>query len=116
MEKNQDQNPTTVRLTENAQAIKDNLSPVFGLKNILSAGLLLFDRLSSDDQKKLITEANIFISESPRAQIQKIKDMVLNMKGADIRLLSEAESRELQKLRAALSPEPKEQIKKRKKG
>jgi len=49
---------TTVNLSEKAQAYKDDLAPVFGLKNILSAGLLLFGRLSSDQQKRIIAEAN----------------------------------------------------------
>jgi len=45
---------TTVNLTEIAQAIKEDLAPIFGLKNILSAGLLLFSRLSDSNQKKTI--------------------------------------------------------------
>lgn len=51
-------NTTTVVLTEKAQIIKEDLAPVFGLKNILSAGLLLFGRLKSDEQKSTIAEAN----------------------------------------------------------
>ena len=49
---------TTVNLTEKAQLIKEDLAPVFGLKNILSGGLLLFGRLNSDEQKSTIAEAN----------------------------------------------------------
>lgn len=49
---------TTVILTEKAQEIKEDLAPVFGLKNILSAGLILVGRLSSDNQKSTIAEAN----------------------------------------------------------
>lgn len=52
------ENPTTVRLSESVQKIKDRLSPIYGLKNILSAGILLFSRLSSDEQKKVIAEAH----------------------------------------------------------
>ena len=51
-------NVTTVRLSEKAQAIKEDLTPVFGLKNILSAGLILFGKLTSDQQKRAISEAN----------------------------------------------------------
>jgi len=51
-------NITTVRLSEKAFEIKKELALVFGLKNILSAGLLLFGRLSSDQQKRIIAEAN----------------------------------------------------------
>ena len=49
---------TTVPLSENAQKIKMELTPVFGLKNILSAGLILFGKLTSDQQKQAIAESN----------------------------------------------------------
>jgi len=49
---------TTVNLSEKAQAIKDDLAPLFGLKNILSAGLILFGNLTSDQQKRAIAESN----------------------------------------------------------
>jgi len=49
---------TTVNLTEKAQIIKEDLAPIYGLKNILSAGLILFGKLSSDLQKHTIHEAN----------------------------------------------------------
>ena len=49
---------TTVVLNESVQEIKDELSPIYGLKNILSAGLLLFSRLSDSEQKKIIAEVN----------------------------------------------------------
>lgn len=51
-------NPTTVHLTATARAIKEQMVPIFGLKNILSAGLVLFYRLTSDEQKRVIAEAN----------------------------------------------------------
>lgn len=51
-------NPTTVRLAESVRKIKDELSPIYGLKNILSAGLLLFSRLSDTEQKGTIVEVN----------------------------------------------------------
>jgi len=41
-----------------AQVIKDQLAPVYGLKNIISAGLFLFDNLSSDEQKNTIQEVS----------------------------------------------------------
>ena len=53
-----EKNPTTVRLTEVAQVIKDDLVPVFGLKNILSAGLVLFGDLSDTEQKQVVRRAN----------------------------------------------------------
>lgn len=51
-------NTTTVVLNKTVQKIKDELAPVFGLKNILSAGLLLFSRLSDSEQKKTIAEVH----------------------------------------------------------
>jgi len=45
---------TTVVLSESVQALKDELAPIYGLKNILSAGLLLFSRLSDTEQKKIL--------------------------------------------------------------
>lgn len=50
--------PTSVTLNETVQKIKDELAPVYGLKNILSAGLLLFSRLPDSEQKKVVTEIN----------------------------------------------------------
>ncbi len=52
------QRQTTVILAEFAQSIKDRLAPVFGLKNILSAGLVLFDEQSDSEQKRIIREVN----------------------------------------------------------
>lgn len=49
---------TTVILTEKAQFIKDDLAPIFGLKNIISAGLILFGKLTDANQKEIINEAN----------------------------------------------------------
>ncbi len=51
-------NTTTVVLTEAAQAVKDDLAPVFGLKNILSAGLIMFGKLTDSEQKKVVKQAN----------------------------------------------------------
>ena len=56
-------NPTTVRLNETAKKIKEKQTPYWGLKNILSAGLLLFDRLSDSEQKKAIADVNLLPSE-----------------------------------------------------
>ncbi|HUV72292.1 MAG TPA: hypothetical protein VMW25_04730 [Clostridia bacterium] len=56
-------NPTTVRFTEKAKPLKDELAPIYGLKNIVSAGVLLFYRLSDSEQKKAILEANESIEQ-----------------------------------------------------
>lgn len=51
-------NTTTVVLTDSAQEIKEDLAPIYGLKNILSAGIVLFGQLDSDQQKQIIRIAN----------------------------------------------------------
>ena len=54
---------TTVILTKKAQEIKYDLAPIYGLKNILSAGLLLFNKLTDKQQKDAIRNANDVIKE-----------------------------------------------------
>ena len=52
---------TTVVLTKKAQEIKFDLAPIYGLKNILSAGLMLFGKLTDRQQKEAIRMANEFV-------------------------------------------------------
>ena len=79
------ENPTTVRLNETAQKIKERQSSFFGLKNILSAGLLLFDRLSDSEQKKAIADVNLLPSEEEIAMEifkkgdLKVRNKILHM-------------------------------------
>jgi len=71
-------NPTTVRLNKNMQKIKDELSPVYGLKNILSAGILIFSKLSAEDREKAIAETkskNIEITKLPASEIRTVRDV-----------------------------------------
>lgn len=56
---------TTVNLTKKAQVIKEDLAPVFGLKNILSAGLLVFGKLTTTEQKVVIKQANGSLEAEP---------------------------------------------------
>ncbi|MDD5328046.1 MAG: hypothetical protein PHY02_09595 [Phycisphaerae bacterium] len=51
-------NTTTVVLNSDLQKIKNELASVYGLKNVLSAGLLLFSRLSAEDRQRIIAEVN----------------------------------------------------------
>ena len=48
--------PTSIVLNAFCQEIKGELTPIYGLKNILSAGLLLFSQLSDTEQKRAIAE------------------------------------------------------------
>jgi len=113
-------NPTTVVLAEKAQRIKDDLAPIFGLKNILSAALLLFGKLSDTEQKQAITEANGAKKEAmpPTApeyvDINKaIDDVTYYVK---FKLPSAEEQKKLRELRKMLGPESKKQKKKNKSG
>lgn len=98
-------NPTTVNLTESAEIIREKLSPVFGLKNVLSAGLILFDRLSAQHQKDIIAQAN---SQKPA---QKDRKLDINQAIEDVKyyvkfkLPGPEESKRLQDLRKTLEAE-----------
>ena len=62
---------TTVVLTEKAQEIKYDLAPIYGLKNILSAGLILFGQLTDSRQKAAIAEANGLKAPYPALAAQR---------------------------------------------
>lgn len=47
---------TSVVLTAEAQAIKQALSPVYGLKGLLSSALVLFNDLTPKEQKDIVTK------------------------------------------------------------
>ena len=49
---------TTVHLTERAQVVKGDLAPIYGLKNILSAGLILLSKVPREKREDVIAEAN----------------------------------------------------------
>ena len=63
---------TTIILNESIQKFKDELSPIYGLKNIISAGLLLFSRLSDTEQKKTIAEVNRLEAEDVVAAAEEL--------------------------------------------
>jgi len=64
---------TTVNLTKDAQRIKYDLAPIYGLKNILSAGLVLFNKLDGNEKQKLISEINKTVSDAELAYQQEIR-------------------------------------------
>lgn len=57
--------PTTVRFSDSVQKIKEELCPVYGLKNSLSAGLVLLHSLPAAEQKKVIVLINESSPMSP---------------------------------------------------
>jgi len=126
-------NQTTVVLTKAAQEVKDNLAPIFGLKNILSAGLLLFRELSPQQREELIAKSNNEQLKNPILQkSQTIRDVLKNLAqekkeqpGGDLELpetVIKIEPADLDKLIKLLGPEPSpsegrsEPQKKRKRG
>ena len=64
---------TSVELTENAQKIKNELVKAFGLKNILSAGLFVLNKLSTLDVSRIVSEVNEdFVEFDPYADRYKL--------------------------------------------
>ena len=114
---------TTVDLTEIAQSIKKGLMPIFGLKNVLSAGLLLFSKLSAEQQKHAIAEANGLQVESEPTEkktlqgaLDMIKEMVEVEKqqpGTIFRVLTTEEQSVINEFRKLIEPKlkPKKKLK-----
>ena len=67
-------NKTTVDLTDVAKAVKDKYMPVYGLKNCLSAGLMLLGKLSTDQRENIILECTKPLT--PDQQIDTLTDAV----------------------------------------
>ena len=68
---------TAVNLNEFVQKLKDELAPIYGLKNILSAGIVLFSRLSDSEQKRIVAEVN------KMAQASQLADEIVSGAEAD---------------------------------
>lgn len=116
---------TTVNLTEKAQLIKVDLAPLFGLKNILSAGLILMDRLSADEQKAIIAEANgiEYVEPAEKAAffarwcIKLYQDLSSKNFAVSLQFLSDEESKAVREMLNAINPEIQYlKTKKRKRG
>ena len=109
-------NPTSVVLNESVQQVKDELSPIYGLKNILSAGLLIFSRLSAEEQKQFIAEVNGFPLYTTKTDERgQLKNLLNTIATTHYKILSKEESQLLRELRKTLGPEPEKQ-KRRAKG
>ena len=110
-------NPTSVVLNETVQKIKDELAPIYGLKNILSAGLAIFGRLSADEQKKAIAEVNSPTQEDTEDKPKKTDGQVsramyvLKEMSADgllhIEFLSDEDRKAAEELAELMRPETK---------
>jgi len=103
---------TTVDLTDIAQSIKDSLTPIFGLKNILSAGLLVFSRLSAEDQKQVVQEASggKIAPATPKslqntiAMIKEMLEVEKQQPGTVFRVLSLDEQKIIDEFRQVMAP------------
>jgi len=62
---------TTIVLDESLQKTKDELAAVYGLKNLVSAGILLFSRLSTVKQVEAIKDVYGFILKEKKQKPPK---------------------------------------------
>ena len=72
---------TTVVLAKSLESIKEKLMPIYGLKNILSAGLLLFSKLSDSEQKKIINDVHKMGSKNKKTTPSQKRAEVKNALG-----------------------------------
>ena len=115
-------NPTTVNLTDRAQPLKEELAPIFGLRNVLSAGLLLFSRLSAAEQRRIVAEVNdIEIADPSEGAAESVRYSIKRMQALDDRdlavafqFLSKEENRAVKQMLDALAPEKRAASRKRK--
>ncbi len=114
--------PTTVNLTDRAQPLKEELAPIFGLRNVLSGGLLLFSRLSAAEQRRIIAEVNdIELADPSEEAAESVRYTIKRMQALDDRdlavafqFLSKAENRAVKQMLDALNPEKQTASRKRK--
>ena len=62
---------TTIVLPEELQPLKNELASIYGLKNVISAGLLLFSELSDSQQKAAIRRIRQIEGELLKKKITK---------------------------------------------
>lgn len=73
---------TSVVLTPEALAIKNELSPAYGLKGLLSAALIEFAKRSPKEREALVGKANKKQGQSDR-QEEWVRQFILNRLAAD---------------------------------
>jgi len=108
---------TTIVLNKSVQKIKDELTPIYGLKNIVSAGLLLFSKLSDSEQKKIIAEVGkkpVTVKsgylvpknkkEAIRALLRSLKKTAETEPMTVIKILSQEDQKVVNELRELLAP------------
>jgi len=101
---------TTVILSPCIEKIKQELMGVYGLKNIISAGLHLFSKLTGEDQKQLIIQIN---HSEPVDKKKVLTEMIENIKilntvekpGTVIQILNKEEQELVTRLKTLLGPD-----------
>ena len=105
---------TTIVLNESVQKIKDELSNIYGLKNTLSAGLLLFSELSDAKQKEAIKRLKSLdkIDKKHTEKTPAVSDALIQLKqsisenpGEIIKILSPEEQKILQSFLDTVKPD-----------
>jgi hypothetical protein len=100
-------------LWQSVWSISERLEKIFSLKAILSAGILVFDKLSAEQKQEMIAEANGIIKTEKKTEptisesIETIKTFVR------YKIPSANEQREIESLRQALEAEPKKELKRK---
>ena len=97
---------TSVVFTLKAKGIKNRLSPVFGLRTIVSAGLVLFDRLSDEEKIELIKSLKAEDKESRTEGKNKTKpDKIIETFRKSARKLITMKSKDFTTIIAQLTPD-----------
>lgn len=98
---------TSIDLTPIAWKIKDKYAPDIGLKELISAGLVLFSKASDEQRANAIRDA-----KKPWSKEEEISDAKMrlnklldNLDKTHIQILSEYDSQQLEKLRKLIGPE-----------
>lgn len=102
---------TTVVLSPQVEKIKQELMSVYGLKNVISAGLSLFSKLDANEQKRLIFQIN---HSEPMDKKKILTDAIENIKilntslerpGTVIEILNTDEQELINQLKSLLAPD-----------
>ncbi len=101
---------TSVDLTDAVLPLKEKYQPVYGLKNILSAGVLLFDRIPQHLRERIIRIANGVDDDAGDIFDPEEVSDAMDAAFVQYRLLSPAESESLDRLRDLLGPDETEKV------
>lgn len=113
-------NPTSIVLTKKAQMIKDRLVNIYGLKPIISAGLILLDQYSDKEKNKIIESVNLADRDEKgnakelSEELTEIKHKIQTLPETTFRILSQEQQQMVDNIRKGLGPDDNEKLKKAK--